>query len=185
MKLLARVAVLLAFLGFSISAQSDYYPTKPGLKWVYSNGETQQYTKTTNVFGLNAVILAHIFGGSTVQEDYIQVTSLGVNLLGTKRNNIVTQYKPPLAVYPAAPLAVGARWSSSSKVGSSTVAISSAILSSEGISVKGGRFNAFVIRQSVNTSGGGRSVSDLYFVPGIGTVRYVTSDGSAVDLVSR
>ena len=185
MKLLARVAVLVAFLSVSICAQSDYYPTKPGLKWVYSNGETQQYTKTTNIFGINAVILAHIFNGATVQEDYIQVTSLGVNLLGTKRNGNVTRYIPPLAVYPAAPLAVGARWSSSSKVGTSVVAISSAILSSEGISVKGGRFNAFVIRQSVSTSSGGRGISDLYFVPGVGTVRYVTADGTAVDLVSR
>jgi hypothetical protein len=185
MKWFSSLIILLVLLSFSSSAQSDYYPSKPGLKWVYSNGETQQYTKTTNVFGVSAIILAHIFSGATVQEDYIQVTSLGVNLLGTKRNNVVTQYKPPLAVYPAAPLAVGARWSSSSKVGSSVVAISSAILSSEGISVKGGRFNAFVIRQSVSTSSGGRSVSDLYFVPGIGTVRYVTSDGTAVDLVSR
>jgi hypothetical protein len=185
MKWFSSLVLLLIFLSLTSSAQSEYYPSKPGLKWVYSNGETQTYTKTTNVFGVNAVILAHIFGGSTVQEDYIQVTSLGVNLIGTKRNGTVTQYKPPLAVYPAAPLAVGARWSSSSKVGSSVVAISSAILSSEGISVKGGRFNAFVIRQSVSTSSGGRSVSDLYFVPGIGTVRYVTADGTAVDLVSR
>ena len=185
MKWLSRVAVLVAFLSVSSSAQSDYYPSKPGLKWVYSNGETQQYMQTTNVFGQNAVVLAHIFKGSTVQEDYIQVTSLGVNLLGTKRNGSITQYKPPLAVYPAAPLAVGARWSSSSKVGASVVAISSAILSSEGISVKGGRFNAFVIRQSVSTSSGGRSISDLYFVPGVGTVRYVTADGTAVDLVGR
>jgi hypothetical protein len=185
MKWFARMSIVLIALSFSSNAQSDYYPTKPGLKWVYTNGETQTYTKTTNVFGQNAVILAHIFGTATVQEDYIQVTSLGVNLLGTKRNNVVTQYKPPLAVYPAAPLAVGARWSSSSKVGGSVVAFASQILSSEGISVKGGRFNAFVIRQSVTTSSGGRSVSDLYFVPGIGTVRYVTADGSAVDLVSR
>lgn len=185
MKWLSGLVILLIFLSFSSSAQSEYYPSKPGLKWVYSNNETQAYTKTINVFGVNAVVLAHIFGGLTVQEDYIQVTSLGVNLIGTKRNGTVTQYKPPLAVYPAAPLAVGARWSSSSKVGSSVVAISSAILSSEGISVKGGRFNAFVIRQSVSTSSGGRSVSDLYFVPGIGTVRYVTADGTAVDLVSR
>ena len=185
MKWCLSAVVLLIFLNFSICAQSDYYPNKPGLKWVYSNGETQAYTKTTNVFGVNAVILAHIFGGATVQEDYIQVTSLGVNLLGTKRNGTVTQYKPPLAVYPAAPLALNARWSSSSKVGTSVVAISSQIISSEGISVKGGRFNAFVIRQSVSTSSGGRSVSDLYFVPGIGTVRYVTADGTAVDLVSR
>jgi hypothetical protein len=164
MKWLVQITIFVLFLNFSSSAQSDYYPSKPGLKWVYSNGETQQYTQNTSVFGQNAVILAHVFKGSTVQEDYIQVTSLGVNLLGTKRNGTVTQYKPPLAVYPAAPLAVGARWSSSSKVANSVVAISSAILSSEGISVKGGRFNAFVIRQSVSTSSGGRSVSDLYFV---------------------
>jgi hypothetical protein len=185
MKWFSNVMVLLVFLSLSTSAQGDYYPNKPGLKWVYSNGETQAYTKATNVFGVNAVILAHIFNNATVQEDYIQITSLGVNLLGTKRNGTVTQYKPPLAVYPAAPLAVNARWSSSSKVGASVVAISSQIISSEGISVKGGRFNAFVIRQSVSTSSGGRSVSDLYFVPGIGTVRYVTADGTAVDLVSR
>ncbi len=185
MKWFSRVAVFVVFLSFSSSAQSDYYPTKPGLKWVYSNGETQAYTKTTNVFGQNAVILAHSFKGTVVQEDYIQVSTTGVNLLGTKRNGAVTQYKPALLVYPTAPLATGAKWSSSSKVGSSTVAFSSAIISTEGVSVKGGRFNAFVIRQSVITSSGGRSVSDLYFVPGIGTVRYVTADGSAVDLVGR
>ena len=49
----------------------------------------------------------------------------------------------------------------------------------------GGRFNAFRIRLSVTTSTGGSSVSDLYFVPSVGTVRYVTQDGSTVDLTGR
>ena len=48
-----------------------------------------------------------------------------------------------------------------------------------------GRFNALLIRQTSLTSTGGQTVLDLYFVPGIGVVRFVTQDGTIIDLIER
>ncbi|HEX2863198.1 MAG TPA: hypothetical protein VHN99_01410 [Deinococcales bacterium] len=181
-RLLAALAAV-AFL--PALAQADYYPFHAGQKWLYSSGETQSITGTRTVGGLKALVMQHAVGSRVSQEDFLLVRSDGVFMLGYAAGGAQVLYTPALQVYPAAPLAVGDRWSGSAKVGKSTVAVSSRVIAQEGVSVPAGRFNALVIRSSVTTSTGAASVADAYFVPGIGTVRYVTQDGSKVDLTGR
>ena len=183
-----RTLIALVALGVLLPAvaQTDYFPFRAGQKWRYSSGETQYISGGKVVAGQKALVLQHSTGGRVSQEDYLLVRADGVFMLGYGAGGAtVVYYSPALQVYPAAPLAVGDRWSSSSLAGKTTVAISSRVIAAEGVSVQGGRFNALVIRSSVTTSTGAASVSDAYFVPGVGTVRYVTQDGSKVDLIGR
>ena len=177
------LAIILSSL--ALGQANDYYPTKTGLKWTYSNNTTQEFTGEKNVNGQMVSVLTKTLNGKVSSEEYFQSSVKGMNLLGFRAGGKLYWYNPPMNVYPAAPLASGMRWSSSSKSSLGTVALTSRVLGSEGVTTPGGRFNAFRIRSSVTTSTGGSSVSDLYFVPSVGTVRYVTQDGSTVDLTGR
>ena len=54
-----------------------------------------------------------------------------------------------------------------------------------GVATPAGRFNALLIQQTSLTSTGGQTVLELYFVPGVGVVRFVTQDGTIIDLIER
>ena len=45
--------------------------------------------------------------------------------------------------------------------------------------------DALQIRQLTETSTGGQTLLDLFFVPGVGVVRYATRDGTVIDLIDR
>ena len=181
----SRVILLIAVLVGVAFAQGDYYPGKTGQKWTYSNGTVQEFVAQKTVNGQTVSVLVTSLSGKVVSEQYFQSSPQGVFWFGARANNKLDWYSSAIVVYPAAPLKTGMRWSSSSKTASGTLALTARVLGSEGIQTPAGRFNAFRVRSSVTTSSGASSVSDLFFVPGVGTVRYVTQDGSAVDLVSR
>jgi hypothetical protein len=175
------LAVLVAF-----AQGGDYYAVKVGLRWTYSNGEVQEILGTRTVNGKAVLVLTHSSGGRPAQEDFLQATQEGVLLLGSRAGEKLTWYDKPLTVYPASPLENGKRWSTSARTADgSTVALSGRVLGSEGVATQAGRFNAFVIRTTVVTSSGASSLTDSYFVPAIGVVRFVSQDGSKVDLTSR
>jgi hypothetical protein len=54
-----------------------------------------------------------------------------------------------------------------------------------GVQTPAGRFNALQIRQRTLTSTGGQTLLDLFLVPGVGIVRFVTEDGTVIDLIER
>ncbi|NJK45632.1 MAG: hypothetical protein HC933_16400 [Pleurocapsa sp. SU_196_0] len=176
----------LAFLGaLTSSAQSNYYPSKVGLKWTYSSGETQQYVREDTVFNTRVLVMQRILDGKVIREEYLQSSADGVVLMGLKANNQYFRYQPPITVYPKAPLKVGATWTATSGEGAGKFTITSSVTATAGAKSKAGRFNAFIINSVVTTADGATSSNDLYFVPSIGTVRYVYQDGSTIDLVSR
>ena len=88
-------------------------------------------------------------------------------------------------VYPKAPLKVGSTWSTSSGTGAAQFTIQYNVTGTAGVKVKAGRFNAFIVNSQVTTAQGSTSSNDLYFVPSIGTVKYVYQDGSTIELVGR
>ena len=59
------------------------------------------------------------------------------------------------------------------------------MLAIRGVKTPAGRFNALQIRQQTVTSNGARTVMDLFFVPSVGVVRFVTQDGTTVDLIDK
>jgi len=182
-----RLLALLAPLSLLALAQSgDYYPLKTGLRWTYSNGEVQEVSATRTINGRSVAVLTHSTGGKVTQEDYLAQAREGLLLHGSQAGDKLTWYEQPLLVYPAAPLYPGARWSTTTRAGDgSSVSLAARVLGSEGVVTPAGRFNAFVVRTTVVTSSGGSSLTDSYFVAAVGTVRFVTQDGSTVDLVER
>ena len=165
------------------AAQSAYYPRTLGWSWTYSNGATQTITGTRELAGLTALVLTHSFRGVPVSEDYLDYSS-GVRLLGTGVGGSITTYDPPLLLFPPAPLQVGMRWSTTSAASDgTTLVISTSVTGVRGLRTPVGSFNALAIRSTVSTSSGAISVVNSFFVPAVGWVRYVTSDGGTVDLI--
>lgn len=179
-----RISIL-ATLVFSMAFASapNYYPHKVGMIWVYSSGETQTIESVRSVKGQEVWELSHTYNGKARYTDYLSYDDNGVWLLGVDTGSGIMPYDPPIKVYPAAPLRVGESWSSRTKFRGSNLVVVNKVTGIEGVVVPFGRYNAFVIRSSLTAQGGGASVVDLYFVPGIGVVRYATQDGGQINLV--
>lgn len=179
-----RIACLLLALwaGGGVAQQSDYYPSTPGLSWTYSNGETQILGGPRDVLGGSFLVLTHYFAGVPVSEEFL-VYQGGVVSHGTAAGGEVMAYRPPLAVYPPAPMSVGDAWQSTTRVAGLDITLSSEVVGLQGVRTQAGRFNALQIRQTTLTSSGGRTVLDLFFVPTVGVVRFLTQDGTQIDLI--
>jgi hypothetical protein len=163
------IALLGLLLLVSSHAQNNYYPTRVGMRWVYSNGEILEYSREDNFFGTRVLVLQHTIKDQLTGEDYIVSNANGVSFLGNK-----------------APMKVGMKWQTTSDVGGGyKITAATEIIGTAGVKVKAGRFNAFIIRSTFYQPDGSSSTSDIYFVPTIGTVRTIYDDGSSVELVSR
>ncbi|MEJ2287847.1 MAG: hypothetical protein P8Y02_04230 [Deinococcales bacterium] len=184
-----RVLVWLALLTLAASAvaatPAGYYPDRSGLSWTYSSGETQQLSGPREVDGHKVMVLTHYFNGVPVSEDYLQFGEGGVTTLGTAASGKITLYPTPLTVYPAGPLQPGMQWQSTTKLPSFDITLSSEVVGVRGVKTQAGRFNALQIRQRTLTSNGGKTVMDLFFVPSVGVVRFVTQDGTTIDLIDK
>lgn len=177
--LLATLSLALATLA---AAQNDYYPSHPGASWTYSNGETQMLSGPREVLDGSYMILTHYFGGVPVSEEILAFQG-GVASFGTAAGGRIMPYRPPLTVYPPAPLSVGDAWQSTTTVGGVDITLASEVIGLQGVRTPAGRFNALHLRQTTLTSSGGRTVLDLFFVPTIGVVRFITQDGTQIDLI--
>lgn len=179
---LALIAVLVA--AGAASAQQAYYPSEPGLSWTYSNGETQMLSGPREVLGGPRTVLVHYFEGTPVSEEYLEYGD-GVLSHGTAAGGEVMAYAPPLVVYPPGPLQAGDTWQTTTRVAGLEITLTSEVLGPQGVQTPAGRFNALRIRQTTLTSSGGRTTLDVYFVPSVGVVRFMTEDGTAIDLIER
>jgi hypothetical protein len=182
----ARSALLalaaLAALIVSLAAARDYYPTASGTTWTYSSGTSQVLSRPRDVGGMLVMVLTHYVEGVPVSEDYL-VYGEGVLSFGTASGGQLVRFDPPLVVYPPAPIEIGDTWQSTTQLGSMTLTLQSEVLGLRGVQTPAGRFNALQIRQRTLTSTGGSTVLDLFFVPGVGIVRFITQDGTTIDLI--
>ncbi|HKI57005.1 MAG TPA: hypothetical protein VKB31_07615 [Trueperaceae bacterium] len=182
---LLATAALAALTLASAASPPSYYPHRSGLSWTYDSGETQQIAGPRTVDGKQVMVLTHYFNGVPVSEDYLQYGPDGVTTIGTAAGGKVTLYHPPLVVYPPEPLKPGMQWQSTTKLPDFDITLSSQVLAIRGVKTSAGRFNALQIRQQTVTSNGARTVMDLFFVPSVGVVRFVTQDGTTVDLIDK
>ncbi len=175
----ACVAVFLATAG-----GQEYYPSGAGLSWTYSNGETQSLSGPREYAGSQVMVLTHYFQGVPVSEDYLLYGG-EVRSIGTAAGGGTLDYAPALLVYPPAPLEVGQKWQSTARVADFDITLASEVIGVRGVQTPVGRFNALVIRQNTITSSGASTSLDMYFVPSVGVVRYVTQDGTVIDLIDK
>jgi len=177
-------ALLLASASFAL-AQAAYYPHGDGLRWTYDSGVTQVMSGPRDLDGVAVMVLTHYLDGEPVSEDYLSFGADGVRTLGTAAAGQVLRYDPPLLVYPPGPLQVGATWRSTTDLGPFSITLDAEVLGVRGIQTPAGRFNALQVRQRTLTSSGASTLLDLFFVPGVGVVRFITQDGSLIDLIER
>lgn len=179
-------AVAFAMVICAFGAAQPYYPHGDGLTWTYSSGETQAMQGPLDLDGRPVMVLTHFFDGAPVSEDYLVFTDDGgVLSVGTAAGGQRFAYDPPLVIWPPAPLQTGQAWQSTTEVGGMSLTLSSEVLGLRGVQTSAGRFNAFQVRQVTLTSTGARTVLDLFFVPTVGVVRFVSQDGTTVDLIER
>ena len=176
--------LILISLNSAFGAAQAYYPNLQGLRWTYSSGEAQQLSGPREVNGQQVMVLTHFFEGVPVSEDYL-LFDQAVQSLGTAAGGQTLLYTPGLVVYGASPLEIGQQWQSTTKVADLSITLTSEVLAIRGVETPAGRFNALQIRQRTITSTGGKTVLDLYFVPGVGVVRFVTQDGTIIDLIEK
>ena len=179
-----RVLVLVLVIAWS-AAQEDYYPSRAGLSWTYSNGETQTLSGPSSFAEQDVTVLLHLLQGQPVAEDYLIYDEAGARLLGTAAGGQVLSYTPALTLYPPPPLQVGQTWKSTAKVNDLDISLAFEVLSVTGVKTPAGRFNALQIRQQTITSTGGQTFLDMFFVPSIGIVRTVTQDGTQIDMIEK
>lgn len=182
---MVMVTLLVALVtGVASSQQEGYYPDRPGTTWTFDSGETQTLSGPREMDGVQVTVLTHYFDGMPVSEDYL-VFGDGVRSIGTASGGQVVSYVPPLQIYGEPPLSVGQRWESTTRVSGFQIQLSSEVVAVRGVSTPAGRYNALQIRQITSTSSGARTLLDLYFVPTVGVVRFVTDDGTTIDLIER
>jgi len=169
-----RLCVWVLFLSAFGLAQA-YLPLEAGRTWVYSDGTVQKVVSRQG----DGVVLEYTKEAS-FRRDRLRLKD-GVWLLGVELPQGVFAYAPPLLLYPGR-LEVGASWSSRGVFQGQTVALSGRVEAVEGVEALLGRFNAYRLRLAYTTKKGGTGLVELYLVPGLGVVRYL-SGGRPVDLV--
>lgn len=179
--LLVSVLLLLSFA----SARESYFPSRPGLSWTYDNGSTQMLTETRNLDGVNVLVFVQYLDGTPVSEDYLEFTNTGVYSHGTAIGGQVFRYDPPLTIYEGERLELGQSWQSTSRMNDIAITLSAEVIGVRGVDTPAGRFNALHILQRTSTSTGARTELNLYFVPTVGVVRWVTQDGTVIDLIEK
>ena len=180
-----RVAALVGLLCLAATALANYYPHGDGLRWTYDSGVTQVMSGPRLLDGVEVLVLTHYLDGVPVSEDYLAYGPDGVRSLGTAAAGTLVRFDPPLLVYPPGPLEVGATWRSTTDLGAFSITLDAEVLGVRGIQTPAGRFNALQVRQRTLTSSGASTVLDLFFVPSVGVVRFLTQDGSVIDLIER
>ncbi|MER3483940.1 MAG: hypothetical protein C4332_13105 [Meiothermus sp.] len=175
-----RALALFTLLALSLAAPPAYYPNGVGYSWLYSSSEEQAFARVQD----GMLVLEHRYPKRPVVADLLRYTpDQGVWLEGLIIGKSVQRYSPALQLYPAPPLTVGQRWGGKSTLGGQTIALLGEVTRIEGVNVPAGRFNAYVLRTSTVTGDGGSVVVEIYYVPGVGIVRYATPDGGTIDLV--
>jgi len=181
---LARALLAVAALA-GLAAANGYYPFGDGLTWTYDSGTTQVMSGPRSLEGTEVMVLTHYLDGVPVSEDYLTFGPDGVATVGTAAAGRLTLYDPPLLIYGPPPLQPGLTWTSTTRLAGIEITLNSEVVGLRGVQTPAGRFNALQIRQRTLTSTGGQTLLDLFLVPGVGIVRFVTQDGTVIDLIER
>lgn len=179
-----RYLVLFLLLTASAWAQ-EYFPQRAGMSWTFDNGQTQTLSGPRELHGQQVMVLTHYFQGQPVSEDYLLYTAQGVFAVGTAVGGQIWWYDPPLVIYSGERLQVSQSWQSTTQVGGIDITLRADVLGIRGVQTLAGRFNALHIRQQTLTGSGAETVLELFFVPTVGVVRWITQDGTQFDLIEK
>ena len=180
-----KLTFALILLLVSTALSQGYFPNRDGLSWTYSNGETQTLNGPVEMAGEQVMILTHLLDGTVISKDYLAYDDIGVFSYGTETGGQTLLYDPPLTLYAGNSLQVGQSWQSATSVAGLDISLAAEVIGMRGVQTQAGRFNALQVRQRTVTNTGAQTTLNLYVVPGVGVVRFVTEDGTTVDLVEK
>ena len=183
--MLIRTFALFLLLASAAALAQGYFPSRDGLSWTYSNGETQTLNGPVKISGEQVMILTHLLDGDVISKDYLAYDDIGVFSYGTEAGGQTLLYDPALTLYAGNSLQVGQSWQSATSVAGFDITLAAEVMGMRGVRTDAGRFNALQVRQRTFTNTGAQTTLDLYVVPGVGVVRFVTEDGTTVDLVEK
>jgi len=182
MKRFGILALWALFWAFA-AVPKDYYPHAIGMTWRYTSGEVQTFVERREMEGQEVWMLEHRYADGARMVEALAFRDDGVWVLAVESAGETLVYDPPLKLYPPPPLRKGLSWQQTTTLRGQTIELSAYVLGVEGVEVPAGKFNAYRIQTRLRAAGGAESVVDLYFVPGVGVVRYATADGGVIDLV--
>lgn len=167
------------------SAEESYFPHRDGLSWTYDNSQTQILSGPREVGGQSVMVLTNYLDGRPVSEEYLMYEEDGVFFMGTAAAGQTLIYSPPLLLYQGNKLQVGQSWQSQTTVRGLEITLKSEVLGVSGVQTPAGRFNALKLRQITITNTGAQTELELYYVPTVGVVRWVTQDGTVINLIQK
>jgi len=174
-----RLFLLLLLLG--LAAATDYYPHAVGMVWRYTSGEVQTITGIRTLGGVEVFELEHRYPGGGRMVEAMSYAD-GVRLLAVRTGGRLLVYDPPLLLFPPPPLKKGQSWAQETRLNGQRLNVRYQVLGVEGVRVPLGAYNAFKIRSLMVGPSGSENEVILYFVPGLGVVRYATPEGGVIDL---
>jgi len=168
------------------SAKNSYFPNVEGLSWTYSNGVEQRMTGPYQLDDWPVMVVTQYVDGEIESEEYLVYADNGVFSLGTAdEGEEIQRYDPPLIVFEGSSLSIGQSWENKTVFEGLEIRTTYEVVTRQGVKTKSGRYNALVIREESFIDNIGQTVMDIYFVPSIGIVRFLSSDGAVIDLEDK
>jgi hypothetical protein len=158
----------------------DYYPLKPGTKWIYQfeeNGKkmeiTSQVAKLETIEGKSLALIERLVGGDVKETEHLTATDKGIFL--NRRNGV--EHSPPVCLLQY-PVKKGDAWESETTLGNQQMKVKSKSVDFEEVTVPAGKYKA--VRVDVEIAVGGINANLTYwFAPDVGIVKQ-TNNGTKV-----
>ncbi len=181
--------VLVLLIGIASAAQQaetdkekrpDYYPLKPGTKWIYKvegNGKklelTSQIAKLETIEGKSLALVEKLIGGNVTETEHLTATDKGV--FRNRTNGI--ELSPPVCLIKY-PIKKGETWESEATLANQQMKVKSKSVDIEEVTVPAGKYKA--IRVDVEISVAGFNANFKYwFAPDVGVVKQTTDLGGS------
>lgn len=171
-----RLFLLLGLLlACSLAAETDYFPVRSGLSWVYQFKGRQSFDYTVEVVkneGNRALVRTTM--PQVLTQEWYEVDAGGIVLTGMEDPDGEQALYQPARPYLRFPMKPGTSWAWTGRLGrSSEITDSNRILASAQVKVPAGTFTCLVV-ETITTQSGGTLNQTSYYAPGVGLVKYVS-----------
>ena len=181
--------LLVLTIGFASAAQQaetdkektpDYYPLKPGTRWVYqveANGKkvqlTNQISKLETIDGKSLALVESSVNGSITATEHLTTTDKGI--FRNRTNGV--EISPPICLLKY-PVTKGETWESEATLGNQQMKVKSKSVDIAEVTVPAGKYKAVRVDVEISVAGLNASFS-YWFAPDVGVVKQTTDLGGS------
>jgi uncharacterized protein DUF3108 len=153
----------------------DYYPLKPGTKWIYqveANGKkvevTSQIAKLETIEGKSLALVERLVGGDVKETEHLTATDKGI--FRNRANGV--ELSPPVCLLQC-PVKKGDTWESETTLGNQQMKVKSKTVDFEEVTVPAGKYKAIRVDVEIAVAGLNANFS-YWFAPDVGIVKQTT-----------